>query len=451
MFGLARATVGPFAPRQIELVESFADQAVIAIENARLFEEVQARTAELTESLKQQTATADVLKVISRSAFDLQAVLDTLAESAARLCEADIVDFYRLADDGFEWAASFGEADTGRDHTTIVRQPGRGSASGRVLLERRTVHIPDFEADAEFTFVDVARKRGIRAILGVPLMRGDALVGLLLVMRKAPGAFAAKQIELAETFADQAVIAIENARLFDEVQARTAELTEALQQQTATADVLKVISRSAFDLQVVLDTLVESAVRLCRADKGGILRPFDGVFRYVALYGYQPEFQQYVDVNPPVAGRGSAVGRVVEERKAVHILDALADPDYTMMGAARAGDFRTVLAIPLLREGDLIGVFVMTRAVARSFTERDIDLVQTFADQAVIAIENARLFDEVQARTSELSESLQQQIATADVLKVISRSAFNLQSVLETLIEIGGGALQGGAKRDLHA
>ena len=227
------------------------------------------------------------------------------------------------------------------------------------------------------------------------------------------------------------------------------ELTEALQQQTATADVLKVISRSAFDLQIVLDTLVESAVRLCRADKGGILRPFDGVFRYVALYGYQPGFQQYVEANPPVAGRGSAVGRVVEERKAVHILDALADPDYTMRGAAQAGDFRTVLAIPLLREGDLIGVFVMTRAVARSFTERDIDLVQTFADQAVIAIENARLFDEVQARTSELSELLQQQIATADVLKVISRSAFNLQSVLETLIEFGGGALQGGAKRDL--
>ena len=191
----------------------------------RLFEEVQARTAEVREALKQQTATADVLKVISRSTFDLQSVLDTLAESAARLCGANIVDFYRLVEDGFQWTASFGdETEAERDHTMITRQPGRGSASGRVLLEHKTVHIPDFEADAEFTFVDVARKRGVRGMLGVPLLRGDALIGLLLLLRRVPGPFSPKQIELAETFADQAVIAIENVRLFEEVQARNREV-----------------------------------------------------------------------------------------------------------------------------------------------------------------------------------------------------------------------------------
>ncbi|WP_095081775.1 GAF domain-containing protein [Mesorhizobium sophorae] len=405
---VGRAETGFLAAKQVELLKTFADQAVIAIENVRLFDEVKARTAELSESLQQQTATADVLKVISRSAFDLQNVLDTLAESAAHLCDADIADFYRLVDDGFQWTTTFSrDPEAAPAHTKIMRQPGRGSVSGRVLLEQKTVHVPDFEADPEFTFTDVARQRGVRCILGVPLLRGTELMGLLLVMRKAPGPFSPKQIELVETFADQAVIAIENARLFEEVQTRTAELSESLQQQTATADVLKAISRSTFDLQPVLDTLVESAAKLCDADTSVIFKRDGDLYRWSAEYGNLPEAAVFAKANPFAASRDSVTGRVALEARAVHVSDVLADPDYGATQLQKLGGYRTILCVPILREGAPVGVFALTRSQVRDFTPRQIELVETFADQSGIAIENVRLFDEVQARTRELSRSLE--------------------------------------------
>ncbi|MER8849840.1 GAF domain-containing protein [Mesorhizobium australicum] len=405
---VGRAETGFLAAKQVELLKTFADQAVIAIENVRLFDEVKARTAELSESLQQQTATADVLKVISRSAFDLQNVLDTLAESAAHLCDADIADFYRLVDDGFQWTTTFSrDPEAAPAHTKIMRQPGRGSVSGRVLLEHKTVHVPDFEADPEFTFTDVARQRGVRCILGVPLLRGTELVGLLLVMRKAPGPFSPKQIELVETFADQAVIAIENARLFEEVQTRTAELSESLQQQTATADVLKAISRSTFDLQPVLDTLVESAAKLCDADTSVIFKRDGDLYRWSAEYGNLPEAAVFAKANPFAPSRDSITGRVALEARAVHVSDVLADPDYGATQLQKLGGYRTILCVPILREGAPVGVFALTRSQVRDFTPRQIELVETFADQSGIAIENVRLFDEVQARTRELSRSLE--------------------------------------------
>ncbi|WP_246501525.1 GAF domain-containing protein [Mesorhizobium caraganae] len=405
---VGRAETGFLAAKQVELLKTFADQAVIAIENVRLFDEVKARTAELSDSLQQQTATADVLKVISRSAFDLQNVLDTLAESAAHLCDADIADFYRLVDDGFQWTTTFSrDPEAAPAHTKIMRQPGRGSVSGRVLLEQKTVHVPDFEADPEFTFTDVARQRGVRCILGVPLLRGTELMGLLLVMRKAPGPFSPKQIELVETFADQAVIAIENVRLFDEVQARTAELSESLQQQTATADVLKAISRSTFDLQPVLDTLVESAAKLCDADTSVIFKRDGDLYRWSAEYGNLPEAAVFAKANPFAASRDSVTGRVALEARAVHVSDVLADPDYGATQLQKLGGYRTILCVPILREGAPVGVFALTRSQVRDFTPRQIELVETFADQSGIAIENVRLFDEVQERTRELSRSLE--------------------------------------------
>jgi two-component system, NtrC family, sensor kinase len=434
---IRRAEMNPFSERQIELLKTFADQAVIAIENVRLFEEVQARTAELGEALQQQTATADVLKVISRSAFDVQTVLDTLAASAARLCEADIVDFYRLVDDGFQWAASFGtEAEADRRHTTIKREPGRGSASGRVLLESKTVHIPDWEADAEFTFVDVARKRGVRAILGVPLLRGDEPIGLLLVMRRLPGPFSTKQIELAETFADQAVIAIENVRLFGEVQARNRDLTESLERQTAMSDILRVISRSPTDVQPVFETIAESAARLCGGHFCTVFR-FDGeLIHFVAQHGLPSEgVEEQRRAFPKLPGRGSGASRAIRSATVEQIPDVNADPDYEVGETARAIGARSVLAVPMLRDGRPVGSINIGRTEPGYFPPRQVELLQTFADQAVIAIENVRLFEEVQARTAELSEALQQQTATADVLKVISRSAFDLQPVFQALID----------------
>ena len=424
---LQRRALVPFTDKQIELVTTFADQAVIAIENTRLLNE-------LRKSLQQQTATADVLKVISRSTFDLETVLDTLLESATRLCEGHISWIFRRDGEILRWAASYGHTTEVhakiKDYFKPLEVPvDRGSVVGRAASEAAVIHIPDVLADPEYKWGEAQKIGGYRASLGAPLLREGNVVGVLFVAKTVPQPFTDKQIELVKTFADQAVIAIENTRLLS-------ELRESLQQQTATADVLKVISRSTFDLKSVLSTLVESAAQLCEADLGNIARPKEGgTYQIEASYGQSAALADELTRLTLKPGKGSVIGQTALNRATVHILDAETDPDYELHKAQRLGGYHTMLGVPLLREGSLVGVFGLARRTVRPFTEKQIELVTTFADQAVIAIENARLFDEVQARTRDLSESLQQQTATADVLKVISRSAFDLRTVLQTLIE----------------
>src|SRR5262245_13161885 len=269
---------------------------------------------------------------------------------------------------------------------------------------------------------------GYRAALGAPLLRRGDVVGVILVAKTAPQPFTAKQIELVTTFADHAMIAIENTRLLN-------ELRDSLQHQTATADMLNVISRSTFDLQAVLDTLVQSAARLCAAACAFIFRLEEGAYHLAANHGFSDEYRAYIKRNPIPPGRGTLVGRTALTAHTVHMPDCLADPEYIWFESQKIGKFRTMLGVPLLREGSPIGVLALTRSQVEPFSEREIGLVTTFADQAVIAIENVRLFDEVQARTRELSEALERQTATSDVLQVISSSPGELESVFEAMLE----------------
>jgi class 3 adenylate cyclase/putative methionine-R-sulfoxide reductase with GAF domain len=365
-------------------------------------------TRELSEAREQQAATSEVLKAISRSTFDLPTVLDTLLQSAVRLCSADQGTVAQRKGDTFYRSVSYGFSPVYLDYVKdIPVEPGRDTGTGRALLEGKVIHIPDVLADPDFTWKEGQRLGGFRTVLGVPMLREGVAVGVLALTRSAVRPFSDEQIALVENFAAQAVIAIENARLLN-------ELRQTLQQQTATADVLKVISRSTFDLQMVLNTLVQSAVMLCEADKGSLERQSGSTLEHIASYGYSKELDEFRKAHTIEAGRGTIVGRTVLEGRTVQVEDVQADPEYALKEAASVGNVRTALRVPLLREGSPIGVFFLSRTKVRPFTEKQIALLTTFADQAVIAIENARLLNELRDTTQEvvkLNQQLEQRVA----------------------------------------
>jgi signal transduction histidine kinase len=400
VFVLTRDEVRPFTDKQIELVETFADQAVIAIENVRLFDEVQARTRELSEALEQQTATSEVLRVISSSAGGLEPVFSAILENALRICEAKFGILHRYNDGVPVAQAMVGAPPALVDallHKPFVPPPG--VPLDRMMRTKKLIHTLDAAVEEHKPMS--ARLADARSHVVVPMLKDDELIGSIAIYRTEVRPFTDKQIELLTSFASQAVIAIENARLLS-------ELRESLQQQTATADVLKVISRSTFDLKAVLNTLVESAVRLCEADQGVIGRPKGATYYFEASYRLSPELAEFVATHPSRIDGSSVSGRVLFERRIVQVSDVLADPEYTY--ARQLGDqrrFRTVLGVPMLREGTPIGVITLARNSVRPFTDRQIELVVTFADQAGIAIENMRLFDEIQDKSRQLAEASQ--------------------------------------------
>jgi signal transduction histidine kinase len=407
------------------------DVADLKRRNEVLTQELAHVRAELSDAHRREAATAELLKVIGRSSFDLQKVLDTLVESAMKLCESNNATI--LIRDG---NAVVPRAHMGPAFAPLgQRQPlNRHWVTGRAVLDGDTVHVPDLLASDEYPDGKaMALQFGHRATLASPLMREGVAIGAILLRRSEARGFTPAQIALLQTFADQAVIAIENTRLFEAEQARTKELTEALEQQTGTADVLKIISRSAFDLQSVLQALVASAARLCDADKGTITRQIDGVFYRAESHGFPAEVMERWRNVPVTPERGSAAGRALLEGRTVHVPDADSDPEYTFdMAGVR---IRSLLGVPMLREGVPIGVLALARSDVRPFTDKQIDLVSTFADQAAIAIENVRLFEEVQARTRELAKTVEDlEIASQHKSQFVANMSHELRTPLAAIL-----------------
>jgi GAF domain-containing protein len=420
-----------FSERELALLQTFAAQAVIAIENVRLFQELETRNRELSEALEQQTATAEILGVISRSPTDLQPVLNAVARNASRLCGAANVSLYRIEGNLMRKVAEEGLALT-MLRVGEARPITRTTISGRALVDRTTIHLPDYQSpEAVRDYPDVRRDTGIRTTIGIPLLREGIAIGAFTAYRTEPRAFAEREIALLQTFADQAVIAIENVRLFQELEARNRELTESLEQQTATGEILRVISSSPTDFAPVMTAVTQNAARLARADHALIGEAAEGRIRWLATSGC------------PLVSEGPSISRQLPSGRAILDCQTTQVEDVTDLtvdfpGVRRAYEefgVRTILATPLVREGQAIGVLLVRRTRVQPFTGKEVELLRTFADQAVIAIENVRLFTELEARNRELTESLEQQTATSEILGAISASPTDVQPVFDTIVE----------------
>ena len=422
--GVRRIEVRPFSEKQIALLKTFADQAVIAIENVRLFNE-------LKESLEQQTATSEILGVIASSPTDIQPVLDVVAQNAARLCEATNAQVFRFDGNVLRLVANHGGVPSSTE--APIR---RGSVLGRIFVDRKTLHVHDLaaELDSEFPDAKASQQRfGHRTILGTPLLREGVPIGVIGLRRTEVRPFTDKQIKLLETFADQAVIAIENVRLFKELEERNRQITEALEQQTATSEILRVIASSPTDIQPVLDVVARNAARLCDSSDAQIWRVDGDLARKAASYGATAPVLGVGEARPIT--RGSSSGRAILDRETIIFHDTQTEPglDPALIANSVRMGIRTALAVPLLREGVAIGAITIRRTELRPFTDEQIALLKTFADQAVIAIENVRLFQELQERTRELVESVEEMKALSEVGQAVS-SSLELETVLETIV-----------------
>ena len=449
-----RQEVRPFTDKQIDLVKNFAAQAVIAIENARLLNELRQRTTDLTkrttdltEALEQQTATSEVLQVISSSPGDLQPVFDAMLAKAVQICDAKFGNIYRWDGDTLHLVAAFNTppAFAKARGSTPLRRPGPKTVVGRMVATKAVIHVADLAAEQAYIkdrvspAVAAVELGGVRTILAVPMLNKSELIGSFTVYRQEVRPFTDKQIALITNFAAQAVIAIENARLLNELRQRTTDLTEALEQQTATSEVLQVISSSPGDLQPVFDAMLAKAVRICDAKFGNIYRWNGDALQLMASYNAPAAFAEVRGRSPNLPGPQTPAGRMIATKTFVHVPDLSAYPAYaerdpwTVSGVELAG-VRTLLVVPMLKEEELVGGFTIYRQEVHPFTDKQIEVVKNFAAQAVIAIENARLLNELRQRTTDLTEALEQQTATSEVLQVISSSPGELEPVFAAML-----------------
>ena len=460
-FSLARQEIRPFSDKQIALVTNFAAQAVIAIENARLLNELRQRTGDLTEALEQQTGTSELLQVISSSSGDLEPVFATMLENAVSICDATFGNIYRVEGDGLRIVAThhtpavFAEAR----RTTPYFSPGPKNPVRRMMTTKSVVHVDDVAAteayaDREPAAVASVELGGTRTLMIVPMLKENELVGACMLARQEVRPFNNKQMELVTNFAAQAVIAIENARLLNELRQRTtdltertADLTEALEQQTATSEVLQAISGSPGDLQPVFAIMLQNMVRVCHASFGAVHRCHGDLFQFVAEHNSPSAYANLIRHSPFRPGPHHYFGPMIASKSVEQFADLAASQGYLdrrpeFVTAVELGGVRTGLNVPMLKENELIGAFALARKEVRPFTDKQIELVKNFAAQAVIAIENARLLNELRRRTTDLTErtadlteALEQQTATSEVLEAISRSPGGLEPVFQAMLE----------------
>jgi two-component system, NtrC family, sensor kinase len=427
-----RDNAGPFSDQHIALLKAFADQAVTATENVRLSQELRTRDQELHEALARQTATSEVLRIISRSPTDLQPAMRAVAERAAHLSGATDAHIWRRDGNALEAVVGYGGRPVRRPRLTINRQ----SVMGRVVADGEPVHVLDLQEvfETEFPNSRAMMEGGYRTVLGIPLLREGTPIGGILIRRTEVRPFSDKQVELLKSFADQAVIALENARLFRELETRNKEITEALEQQTATGEILRVISSSTTDIQPVFDAIAHSAKRLCDGEFSAVLRLDGELIRLVGHYGVSPEDMAVWERAFPMSpDRRTAIGRAILDRMAAHIPDLQADREFGYLTVSETVGYRSIVAVPMLFKGKSIGGVVVSRSQPEPFPDRQIELLRTFADQAVIAIENVRLFQELETRNREVTEALEQLTALGEVGQAVS-STLDFETVLETIV-----------------